>query len=112
MRRMMLIDASWPSNRLAAVTKRTLWAGLVIGGFLAMATSFIGGSTKARSHANARGREAKLTPRPRSYYRTLRLRKRQLDWTKVGPPSPGGRRCPAEQAGDREPGDRAAGKGQ
>ena len=28
MRRMMLIDASWPSNRLAAVTKRTLWIGL------------------------------------------------------------------------------------
>ncbi len=27
-RRMMLIDASWPSNRLAAVTKRTLVAGL------------------------------------------------------------------------------------
>ena len=24
MRRMMLIDASWPSNRLAAVTKRIL----------------------------------------------------------------------------------------
>ena len=27
MRRMMLIDASWPSNRLAAVTKRTLLTG-------------------------------------------------------------------------------------
>src|SRR6476659_1955445 len=27
MRRMMLIAASWPSNRLAAVTKRTLWRG-------------------------------------------------------------------------------------
>ena len=27
MRRMMLIAASWPSNRLAAVTKRTLFAG-------------------------------------------------------------------------------------
>ena len=27
-RRMMLIDASWPSNRLAAVTKRTLLTGL------------------------------------------------------------------------------------
>ena len=26
---MMLIDASWPSNRLAAVTKRTLCEGLV-----------------------------------------------------------------------------------
>ena len=29
MRRMMLIDASWPSNRLAAVTKRTLCDRLV-----------------------------------------------------------------------------------
>jgi hypothetical protein len=28
MRRMMLIDASWPSNRLAAVTKRTFATGL------------------------------------------------------------------------------------
>src|ERR1700754_3153325 len=27
MRRMMLIAASWPSNRLAAVTKRTLFVG-------------------------------------------------------------------------------------
>ena len=27
MRRMMLIAASWPSNRAAAVTKRTLCAG-------------------------------------------------------------------------------------
>ena len=27
-RRMMLIDASWPSKRLAAVTKRTLCSGL------------------------------------------------------------------------------------
>ena len=27
MRRMMLIDASWPSNRLAAVTSRTWWRG-------------------------------------------------------------------------------------
>ena len=31
MRRMMLIAASWPSNRLAAVTKRTLFAGPVVG---------------------------------------------------------------------------------
>ena len=28
MRRMMLIDASWPSNSDAAVTKRTLLTGL------------------------------------------------------------------------------------
>ena len=27
MRRMMLMAASWPSNRLAAVTKRTLFVG-------------------------------------------------------------------------------------
>src|SRR5437870_4363791 len=81
---MILIDASWPSNRLAAVTKRTLWVGLVTGGFLATATSFIGGSTKARTHANARGREAKLTPRLQSNYSSLRLRKRQLCRTRVG----------------------------
>src|SRR5450631_1070482 len=40
MRRMMLIDASWPSNRLAAVTKRILCCGLTTGGFFAIETSF------------------------------------------------------------------------
>ena len=30
---MMLIDASWPSNRLAAVTKRTLLTGLKTSGW-------------------------------------------------------------------------------
>src|SRR6266404_1852589 len=77
MRRMILIDASWPSNRLAAVTKRTLWVGLVTGGFLTMATSFIGGS-RAES-----GTEEKLTPAPPAAPKwdeaILRLRKRQSD---------------------------------
>ncbi len=39
-RRMMLIDASWPSKRLAAVTKRTLLMGLKTSGWR-MLWSFI-----------------------------------------------------------------------
>ncbi|CAI8277580.1 MAG: Uncharacterised protein [Flavobacteriia bacterium] len=33
MRRMMLMAASWPSNNDAAVTMRTLFLGVYIGGF-------------------------------------------------------------------------------
>src|SRR2546423_15603706 len=39
-RRMMLIEASWPSNRLAAVTKRTGWTGTWRGVFVAMAPEY------------------------------------------------------------------------
>ena len=40
-RRMMLIDASWPSNRLAAVTKRTLLTGLKTSGLDVAERSFM-----------------------------------------------------------------------
>ncbi len=42
MRRMMLIDASWPSNSEAAVTNRTLFTGLWTSGFWAIDRSVIG----------------------------------------------------------------------
>src|SRR5271154_401086 len=73
---MMLIDASWPSNRLAAVTKRTLWVGFATGGFLAMAVSFIGGSRGANAIQRA-GARGKAYSTPQAGHTTLRLRKRQ-----------------------------------
>src|SRR5439155_12013181 len=49
MRRMMLIDASWPSKRLAAVTNRILCCGLTTGGFFAIETSITSGSPETKA---------------------------------------------------------------
>ena len=50
---MMLIDASWPSNRLAAVTKRTLLTGLKTCGLCVAERSFMANLVAGRRAAHA-----------------------------------------------------------
>src|SRR5882672_4060809 len=97
MRRMMLIDASCPSNRLAAVTKRTLASGLYTSGCRverSVIEDLLEGSTprpRGRRRAQERSLPERARPRPAPAtiadgrrYRACRLRKRQRWMQRTG----------------------------